>query len=77
MFAVVRAECKATFETVKKKKIPTRLIEVETINEETLGNLLMHFILETIYTCYLLDINPYDQPAVEEGKKLTLKFLNK
>tara|TARA_E500000178_G_scaffold352890_1_gene417360 strand:+ start:1102 stop:2352 length:1251 start_codon:yes stop_codon:yes gene_type:complete len=77
MFELLSAECKATFETVKKKKIPTRLIEVETINEETLGNLLMHFILETIYTCYLLDINPYDQPAVEEGKKLTLKFLNK
>ena len=35
----------------------------------------MHFFLETIFTCYLLNINPFDQPAVEEGKILTKKYL--
>lgn len=77
MFELLRAEFRATFETIKNKNIPTRLIEVDIIDEKRFGNLLMHFILETIYTCYMLDINPFNQPAVEEGKKLTLEFLNK
>ena len=52
------------------------MIELESNDEETIGSILMHFFLETIFTCYLLDINPFDQPAVEEGKKLAIKYLN-
>ncbi|MDC3091050.1 hypothetical protein OA848_01530 [Rickettsiales bacterium] len=70
------AETMATFETLKKKNVPIRMIELESNNEETIGSILMHFFLETIYTCYLLDINPFNQPAVEEGKKLAIKYLN-
>ena len=69
-------EKRATFETLKKKKIPLRLIEIEKLNEKTLGSLIMHYFLETIYTCELLNINPFDQPAVENGKILARKYLN-
>lgn len=70
------AETMATFETLKKKNVPIRMIELESNDEETIGSILMHFFLETIFTCYLLDINPFNQPAVEEGKKLAIKYLN-
>ena len=70
------AEMKATYQTIKNKNIPLRLIKLNKIDEETLGSLIMCFFIETIYTCYLLKINPFDQPAVEEGKKLAIKFLN-
>ena len=70
------AEMKATYQTIKNKNIPLRLIKLNKIDEETLGSLIMCFFIETIYTCYLLKINPFDQPAVEEGKKLAKKFLN-
>ena len=28
----------------------------------------MYFMLETIFYAKLLNVNPFDQPAVEEGK---------
>ena len=31
------------------------------------------FFVETILICYLLNVNPFDQPAVEDGKVLTKK----
>ena len=33
-------------------------------------------ILETITTCTLLGINPFNQPSVEQGKKLTIEYLS-
>ena len=45
------------------------------MDEGTLGALMMHFMLETIIAAHLLDIDPFDQPAVEEGKVLTRDYL--
>ena len=36
---------------------------------------MMYFFLETIFSCYLMNVNPFDQPAVENGKKLTKEKL--
>ena len=74
---LINAEKEATFKTLKKNKIPIRMIETGIIDEMNIGSLLMHFFLETIYTCLLINVNPFDQPAVEEGKKLTIKLLSK
>ncbi len=35
----------------------------------------MHFMLETIFAADLLGIDAFDQPAVEEGKKLARDYL--
>ena len=35
----------------------------------------MHFMLETIVAAQLLGVEPFDQPAVEEGKALAKKYL--
>ena len=40
-----------------------------------LGALVMFFFIETIFCCYLINVNPFNQPAVEEGKILTKKYL--
>ena len=69
------AEMKATIETIKNKKLPLRYIEVNEIAEMELGALVMFLFLETIFCCYLINVNPFDQPAVEEGKILTKKYL--
>ena len=68
-------ELKATIETLKKKKKPLRVIELDEINEKAIGSLMMFLFLETIFSCYLINVDPFDQPAVEEGKILTKKFL--
>ena len=55
--------------------IPFRSFYIKKRNEETLGELFTFFILETILLGKALNINPYDQPAVELIKKETKKFL--
>jgi glucose-6-phosphate isomerase len=35
----------------------------------------MHFMRETIIAAHLLGIDPFDQPAVEEGDVLAKRYL--
>ena len=44
-------------------------------DEHAIGALMMHFMLETIIAADLLGVNPFDQPAVEEGKVLAKTYL--
>ena len=60
-----------------KKKIPFRSFIIKNRNEESLGELFVFFILETILLGKALKVNPYDQPAVELIKSETKKFLSK
>ena len=69
------AEQRATVETLIRNKRPTRIIQLDRLDETVMGALMMHFMLETIIAAYLFGVNPFDQPAVEEGKILTRKFL--
>ena len=71
----MQAEQKATIQTLINKKIPIREIFIKEINEKTLGSLMMHFVLETIFASRILKINAFDQPAVEKGKILTKKYI--
>ena len=63
-------------EVFKRKKIPYRELRIGAINEETLSELFSYFMLETFLIGSKMKINPFDQPAVEEVKKITLKRLN-
>jgi len=72
---LMMAEQRATLETLYNQGCPVRDIRLETLTENTMGALLMHFILETLAMALLLDVNPLDQPAVEEGKRLAQKYL--
>lgn len=69
------AEQRATYETLIRNNCPTRLITLDVLNEASLGALMMHFIIETILTSYMIKVNAFDQPAVEEGKRLAREFL--
>ena len=60
---------------LKKKKIPFRSFEIKKRDEKSLGELFCFFILETILIGKTLNLNPYDQPAVELIKKETKKLL--
>ncbi len=48
-----------------------RTIDTERLDEKVLGGLMMHFMLEVILSGHLLEVDPFDQPAVEAGKVLT------
>ena len=69
------AQTRATAETLARRGRPVRVMSVETLDERALGGLFMHFMLETILAARLMGVDPLDQPAVEEGKKLARAYL--
>ena len=73
---VKNAQIKALIKSFVKKKIPFREFEVKKLNEKILGKLFSYFILETIIVGKLINVNPFDQPAVEQVKIYTKEFLN-
>jgi glucose-6-phosphate isomerase len=72
---LVAAQGRATAETLAKNGCPVRTIHLPRIDEQNLGELLMHFMLETVIAAHLLGVDAFDQPAVEEGKVLAKKYL--
>ena len=72
---ITLAQRKATENVFKKKNIPFRSFEIKKRNEKTLGELFCFFILETILIGQSMNLNPYDQPAVELIKVETKKLL--
>jgi len=72
---IIFAQKKATENVFNKKNIPFRSFEIKKRNEKTLGELFCFFILETILIGKSLNLNPYDQPAVELIKQETKKIL--
>ncbi len=72
---IIYAQKKATEIVFKKKNIPFRSFEIKKRDEKTLGELFSFFILETILIGKSLNLNPYDQPAVELIKTETKRIL--
>ena len=72
---VIEAQCNATKNIFKFKKIPFRYITFNKKDEDELGMIFTFFVLETILLGRLMNINPFDQPAVEQVKIETKKFL--
>ena len=72
---LVAAQTRATAETLARRGRPVRTMTVEQYDERALGGLFMHYMLETILAARLMNVDPLDQPAVEEGKKLARAYL--
>ena len=49
---------------------PSNIITIDEKNESTMGELIHFFILTAIIGALLIDVNPFDQPGVQEYKKL-------
>jgi glucose-6-phosphate isomerase len=69
------ASQRATAETLIRHGRPTRIFHIQQPNEEAVGALMAHYMLETMLTARLLGVNPFDQPAVEESKALARNYL--
>lgn len=59
----------------KKDKRPFNEIVLENKNEGSIGALLQFKMMEMIYLGFLMNVNPFDQPAVEKYKIETKKVL--
>jgi glucose-6-phosphate isomerase len=65
------SELNATRQVLKNNQRPNFTIALPRLNANTLGQLFFLTEVLTALAGYYLDINPFDQPGVEEGKKLT------
>ena len=74
---LIAAELKATEYAVSKSGHLNHTILLPEVNAFTVGQLLFLFELATAFAGELLNINAFDQPGVEEGKKATYALLGK
>ena len=73
---LMNAEQKATLDTLRNNNFSYREIFIPEINEEILGSIMALSVYETIASCIYFDVNPFNQPAVEQVKKITKEYLN-
>lgn len=67
---LVDEECKATMSSVQSQKIPVDHIVMPSFCEEGIGELIAYYELLTSAVGALLEIDTYNQPGVELGKKI-------
>ena len=72
---VKNAQKKALIKSFTKNKIPFREFQIKKNDEVVLGKLFSFFIIETVIIGKLLNINPFNQPAVEQVKVYTKQIL--
>tara|TARA_B100000029_G_scaffold438436_1_gene454308 strand:+ start:266 stop:1501 length:1236 start_codon:yes stop_codon:yes gene_type:complete len=73
--SIINTQLDAVKSIFKLKKIPFRQINFKMGDEKEFGEVITFFVLETILLSRLLNVNPFNQPAVEEVKVLTKKNL--
>ena len=77
MEELIQAENKATAYALTKAGRLNYTINLPEVNEFTLGQLLFFFELQTAYAGAMYNIDTYNQPGVEAGKKATFALLGK
>ena len=65
-----------TAHALTKKKHPNVTLSLSRLDEAHLGQLFFLFMVETVFLGKLYRIDPYGQPAVEQGKKITKEILS-
>ncbi|MCK4504209.1 MAG: glucose-6-phosphate isomerase [Candidatus Aegiribacteria sp.] len=71
------AEAEATGKALEEVGIPVSYLAMRSLDEHSLGGLLMSLEIATVLTGLALNINPLDQPGVERCKVLIYKAMNR
>jgi len=74
---LIKAEEESSELALAKNKRPNMTVTVPSIDPYHLGQLFHFFEVVTAFTGFLLGVNPFNQPGVEEGKNLTYGMMGK
>lgn len=77
MGELIHIEQKATAAALTRNKRSNCSLHIPRINEETVGALIYMFEVQTLFAGYLFEVNPLDQPGVEEGKLFTYALMGR
>ncbi len=72
-----KAELLGTMGAFIKYRVPFLRLTLDRINEENMGWLFFTYQVATAINGYLYGVNPFDQPAVEEGKRFAYGILGR
>lgn len=72
---ILQAEREATTEAFTQMKRPNTTISLSQLNEKTLASLIYTLQAQVALLGELYEVNAFNQPGVELGKKLTKKYL--
>ncbi|MDY6933357.1 MAG: glucose-6-phosphate isomerase [Spirochaetota bacterium] len=72
-----RFEESATELVLKETSRPNASLILPKLQAEEIGELIMILEMQTSYAGYLYNINPFNQPAVEQGKRITWGLLKR
>ncbi len=74
---ILSKELLGTKAALIKSKVPNITISIDRISSYNIGMLIYLYELATGFSGYLYKINPFDQPAVEEGKNFTYALMGR
>ncbi len=77
MEELIQAENKATAYALMRAGRMNYTLNMPEVNAFTLGQLMFMLEMQTAYTGAMLNINTFNQPGVENGKKATFALLGK
>jgi len=77
MGELIRVEQEATAAALVKNQRSNCTIHIPKVTPETVGALIYLFEVQTLFAGYLFDVNPLDQPGVEEGKLFTYALMGR
>ena len=77
MGELIRVEQQATAAALVRNQRSNCTINVPRVTPETVGALIYLFEVQTLFAGYLFDVNPLDQPGVEEGKLFTYALMGR
>jgi glucose-6-phosphate isomerase len=73
---IIDSQFNATINVFKKNLIPFRVVLIDQKKPiQSFISLIVYSMLETVILCKALNLNPFNQPAVEEIKKETYSLL--
>jgi glucose-6-phosphate isomerase len=72
---VINAQQQGTAQACVQRKRPNATLVLPLLDASTLGELIMGLEIATTYAGYAFGVNPYDQPSVEIGKRISRKML--
>jgi len=77
MEELINAECLATEMAVTLNQRPNSCVILPQVNEDSLGQLLFMFEMQTAFAGALFNVNAFDQPGVEQGKIATYALMGR
>lgn len=75
LFSINRTACEGTIQAHVEGGVPVLAVHLRTLDAATLGAVVYFYELATAVSGYLLGINPFDQPGVEDYKREMYRLL--